>query len=185
MPVKPQPMSVWHETEWRDRQQRRIATVGARERTNFCVQTSAGLTNVACVRVDGGGGGGGVVVVVIHIILLLLLLMMMMLLLLLVVVVVVLALVVLELVLLLLIVVVIVVVVVVVRVGVIFYFFFVFFFAVFCFFSFFVLIVIPVGLKALESKHVSAQLNRWIDLIFGSKQLGDGAAQAVNLFLPA
>ena len=39
--------------------------------------------------------------------------------------------------------------------------------------------------QALESKHVSKQLNGWIDLIFGSKQTGDAAEAATNLFLPA
>ena len=38
--------------------------------------------------------------------------------------------------------------------------------------------------QALESPHVSRELPGWIDLVFGCLQQGDGAAQALNLFLP-
>lgn len=36
--------------------------------------------------------------------------------------------------------------------------------------------------EALESPHVSRNLHKWIDLIFGSKQKGDSAVEAVNVF---
>ena len=38
------------------------------------------------------------------------------------------------------------------------------------------------NLQALESPHVSAHLNEWIDLIFGYKQRGQAAVDAVNVF---
>ena len=38
--------------------------------------------------------------------------------------------------------------------------------------------------RALESDHVSKQLNAWIDLVFGAKQKGPAAVEAHNLFLP-
>ena len=37
-------------------------------------------------------------------------------------------------------------------------------------------------MQALECDYVSAHLNEWIDLIFGYKQLGDAAVEAVNVF---
>jgi len=41
---------------------------------------------------------------------------------------------------------------------------------------------IRANLQALESPHVSAHLNEWIDLIFGYKQRGQAAVDAVNVF---
>ena len=36
--------------------------------------------------------------------------------------------------------------------------------------------------QALESDHVSSHLHEWIDLIFGYKQKGPAAAEALNVF---
>lgn len=38
--------------------------------------------------------------------------------------------------------------------------------------------------QALESDYVSAHLHRWIDLIFGHKQQGSAAVEAVNTYHP-
>lgn len=39
--------------------------------------------------------------------------------------------------------------------------------------------------QALESEIVRKQLHQWIDLIFGFKQKGKAAVEAVNVFHPA
>lgn len=39
--------------------------------------------------------------------------------------------------------------------------------------------------QALESEHVSQTLCQWIDLVFGLKQKGKAAVQAINVFHPA
>ena len=41
------------------------------------------------------------------------------------------------------------------------------------------------SLQALESSHVSAKLHLWVDLIFGYKQSGEAAKQALNVYHPA
>ena len=42
-----------------------------------------------------------------------------------------------------------------------------------------------VALQALESDYVSQYLNQWIDLVFGCKQRGQEAENAINVFHPA
>ncbi|CAG2104964.1 unnamed protein product [Medioppia subpectinata] len=39
--------------------------------------------------------------------------------------------------------------------------------------------------QALESNHVSQNLNKWIDLVFGFKQTGKAAVDAINVFHPS
>lgn len=39
--------------------------------------------------------------------------------------------------------------------------------------------------QALESATVTSSLHLWIDLIFGYKQIGSAAVQAINVFHPA
>jgi len=39
--------------------------------------------------------------------------------------------------------------------------------------------------QALESDYVSANISAWIDLIFGFKQTGRAAIDAINVFHPA
>jgi len=41
---------------------------------------------------------------------------------------------------------------------------------------------ITVNRMALESDHVSANLHHWIDLVFGAKQRGKAAEEAMNVF---
>ena len=43
---------------------------------------------------------------------------------------------------------------------------------------------IRINRLALESDHVSRNLHKWIDLIFGYKQLGKDAEDAQNVFMP-
>lgn len=40
-------------------------------------------------------------------------------------------------------------------------------------------------MKALENDFVSSNLHGWIDLVFGYKQTGKEAVEAVNVFHPA
>ena len=39
--------------------------------------------------------------------------------------------------------------------------------------------------QAIESDEVSEHLHKWIDLVFGFKQTGQAALDAVNVFHPA
>lgn len=39
--------------------------------------------------------------------------------------------------------------------------------------------------QALECDYVRSQLHRWIDLVFGYKQMGQAAVEAINMFHPA
>ena len=39
--------------------------------------------------------------------------------------------------------------------------------------------------QALESNHVTQNLNKWIDLVFGYKQMGKAAIEAINVFHPS
>jgi hypothetical protein len=42
-----------------------------------------------------------------------------------------------------------------------------------------------VNRQALESIHVTQNLHNWIDLVFGYKQTGKAAVEAVNVFHPS
>lgn len=39
--------------------------------------------------------------------------------------------------------------------------------------------------QALESDYVRSVINKWIDLVFGFKQTGKAAVEAINLFHPS
>ena len=39
--------------------------------------------------------------------------------------------------------------------------------------------------QVLESRHVTQHLHEWIDLVFGYKQTGQAAINAINVFHPA
>ena len=42
-----------------------------------------------------------------------------------------------------------------------------------------------IHMQALESHHVSVNIEQWIDLVFGHKQTGPLAVKATNVFHPA
>ena len=46
-------------------------------------------------------------------------------------------------------------------------------------------IFVKIHRQALESSHVKQEISHWIDLVFGFKQRGSAAVEAVNVFHPA
>ena len=49
----------------------------------------------------------------------------------------------------------------------------------------FILFYFILFFQALESDYVSQHLNQWIDLVFGYKQTGREAIDAINVYHPA